>query len=127
MEGADNSEHKQGAGADIAGKKDEENEETYRQHTLSVEAVDNKSTYRTDQQRGYNVAREHYAYRAFVGVKLVVEIYRQQRGEEIEGEKQKKIACHHLKILVIPKLFRDRGVIVCGTHLLTDERKDMQS
>ena len=51
----------------------------------------------------HGVAAQYDAYGVFGGSKSFAQIEGQERGEEIEGEVQQKVCCHHLDIIGIPE------------------------
>jgi len=75
------------------------------QHLLAVEAVDDESAEGTDDEGGDDVARQDQPDHVFVGTELGVEIYRQQRGKQVEREEQQEIACHGDAVVAVPELF----------------------
>ena len=111
MQGAHNGEEQQCASHQIACKEDEKQEKAHHEHLLARETVHHIAAEGAHEHGGDRVARKHQSNHILGGAKAFAQVERQQRGEQIEGEKQQEIGCHHLDEITVPQyVFR----FACG-------------
>lgn len=103
VERAHDGKHQQRACADIPRKTYEKEEKAAHKHLLAVETVDDKTAEWAHYQRRYHIARQHQADHVLRGAELLVEIYRQQGCQQIEGEEHHEIAGHGHAIVAVPQ------------------------
>ena len=113
VERAANGEHENGASCDVASEAHEESRETQHEHLLAREAVDDVTAKGTHDERSHGVAAQHDAYHVFSGPKLLAEIQRQQRGEEIECKIKQEVGRHHLDVVGVPKSLGVESACLC--------------
>ena len=103
MQRAHNGEEQERGSRQIAGKEDGKGRVTHHQHRLAWKRVDQIAAERSEQERRQRVTRQHQSYDVLRGAEMLFQIERQQRCEDVKSEKQRKIGCHHLTIVSVPK------------------------
>ena len=104
MQRAHNGEQQQGRGGQVAGKEDGKHAKRHHEHHFAGERIDYIAAERTKQQGGDGIARKHQSDHVLSGSEVLAQVERQQWCKHVKGKKQRKVGCHHLAVVPIPKL-----------------------
>lgn len=103
MERPDDGEEQQRASQQIAAEADEVEQQAHHQHPLPGEAVYDEPTEGPHQQRRQRIARQHQADHVLRRAECLAQIQRQQRCQQIKGERHREVRRHHLPVVAVPE------------------------
>ena len=103
MQCSANGKHEDCACCYVSGKEDGKARKAQHEHFLARETVYHIAAKWAHDKGCHGVAAQYDAYGVFGGSKSFAQIEGQERGEEIEGEVQQKVCCHHLDVIGIPE------------------------
>ena len=128
VHGAHYGEQRERARQQVASEESEIEEQSYEQHALARERVDDETAERTHEQRRERIARQHQAYHVLAGREMLAQIERQQRCEHIKCKCHAEIGSHHPQIIPVPEFLafhaaKLQNICEIGTQFAREETK----
>ena len=103
MQGPDYCKQDQRAGSQIASENKEVGQYAHYQDLLSVESVCDVTREGPCGKSQEDVAAQHEADGVFCGMESLAQIQREKGGDQVKGEEEAEVDCHHLGVVPVPE------------------------
>ena len=102
---ADDGEKQQRGGQQIGAEAEEVEKQAQEQHFLAWKTVGKVAAEGSHHESRERVARQYESNHALRGAEILAQVERQQRREQIKGERQREVGCHHSPVVGVPESF----------------------